>query len=280
MQLTAHGDVAAFLAAAGALLAADEARHNLMYGICTTLTESPSTYPEAYFWTVAEGGAPLAALLRTPPFNFVVAKPVRDEALVFAAEQLRASGVDVPGVLGGVPEVEVFACAWIDSPRLRMSQGVYAASAIRLPEGVPGEMRLATLDDRDLIVEWMRVFSDEALPADAPHVDVVDVTERRLRSETAGMALWEVDGRSVSMCGFGNPTPHGIRIGPVYTPPELRRAGYGSALTASTSKRLLDAGCDFCFLHTDLANPTSNSIYTRIGYELVCEAADYAFDDA
>jgi uncharacterized protein len=275
MRLKSHEDVTAFLAAADPLLGADEARHNLIYGICATLMESPGVYPEAYFWTVEDDG-PVAALLRTPPFNFAIARPLRAEALVFAAEQLRAEGIDAPGVTGGVPEAEWFARAWMDEPRLRMAQGIYAAREIRVPD-VPGEMRLATFDDRDLLVDWIRAFQDEALPDEAPHFDIVAAVERRLRSTTGGMALWDADGRAVSMCGFGGRTPSGIRIGPVYTPPELRGRGYGSAVTAVASKRLLDGDRDFCFLYTDLANPTSNKIYMNIGYEFVCDSADYAF---
>lgn len=277
MELREHADVSAFLAAAGSLLAADEARHNLIYGICSTLVDTPDAYPEAYFWTIEAGGT-VAAVLRTPPFNFAVARPVHDEALVFAAERLRSEGFDAPGVTGAVPEADAFAHAWTPSPRLRMAQGIYAAREIRPLTGVPGELRLATLEDRPLVLDWMYAFRDEALPDEAPHLDMAAVVDRRLRSATAGLALWEVGGRVVSMAGFGGRTPHGIRIGPVYTPPKLRGHGYGSAVTAAASKRLLDGGCDFCFLYTDLENPTSNKIYVDIGYEFVCDSVDYAFD--
>lgn len=276
MRLQTHEDVAAFLAAADSVLAADEPRHNLIYGICDTLVNTPTAYPEAYFWTVEEDET-LAALLRTPPFNIVLAQPLRDEAITFAAEQLRSEGVDTPGVVGAVPEVDLFAQTWTDAPRLRMSTGIYAARKVRLPEEVPGAMRIAMPEDSELLVEWITAFDTEAIPADAPHVDVVEAVDRRVRSETAGFALWETDGRVVSMCGFGGRTPHGIRIGPVYTPPELRGHGYGSAVTAHATKCLLDGDRDYCFLYTDLANPTSNKIYMNIGYEFVCDSADYAF---
>jgi hypothetical protein len=82
----------------------------------------------------------------------------------------------------------------------------------------------------------------------------------------------------VSLAGWGGPTPNGIRIGPVYTPPEHRRRGYGSAVTAAASERNLDRGCRFCFLYTDLANPTSNRIYMDLGYEPVGDSAEYRFE--
>jgi predicted GNAT family acetyltransferase len=63
----------------------------------------------------------------------------------------------------------------------------------------------------------------------------------------------------------------------VYTPPEHRGHGYGSAVTAAASQIALDRGKRFCFLYTDLANPTSNAIYTRIGYRPVCDSREIAF---
>ena len=99
----------------------------------------------------------------------------------------------------------------------------------------------------------------------------------RLGAGDGGFPLWEDGGAVVSASGWGGPTPNGIRIGPVYTPPELRGRGYATALVAELSQTLLDEGRRFCFLFTDLANPTSNAIYERIGYVRVCEAAMISF---
>ena len=72
-------------------------------------------------------------------------------------------------------------------------------------------------------------------------------------------------------------TPKGIRIGGVYTPPDERRRGYATALVAEVSRIKLAEGKALCFLFTDLANPTSNSIYQKIGYRPVCDFAEYRF---
>lgn len=103
------------------------------------------------------------------------------------------------------------------------------------------------------------------------------MVDRRLAG-SGGFALWIVDGRASSIAGYGGQTPNGMRIGPVYTPPALRRRGYAGALVAALTQHLLDTGCQYCFLYTDLANPTSNGVYTGVGYDLVCESVDYAFD--
>jgi hypothetical protein len=84
----------------------------------------------------------------------------------------------------------------------------------------------------------------------------------------------------VSLSGYSGPTPTGIRIGPVYTPPPHRRRGYATSLVAEQSRWLLERGHRSCFLFTDLSNSTSNSIYAAIGYRRVCESMEYRFRDA
>ena len=103
------------------------------------------------------------------------------------------------------------------------------------------------------------------------------MVDARLASQVAGVALWIDDGSVCSLAGFGGPTPNGIRIGPVHTPLASRGRGYGTTVTARLSRLLLERGHRFCFLYTDLANPTSNAIYTRIGYEPVCDSREISF---
>ncbi len=69
MELRTHADVHSFLDAAGPLLLRDEARHNLIFAICTTLVEAPAAYPGFRLWTVESGGESVGAALMTPPFN-------------------------------------------------------------------------------------------------------------------------------------------------------------------------------------------------------------------
>jgi predicted GNAT family acetyltransferase len=137
-------------------------------------------------------------------------------------------------------------------------------------------MRPYQESDRELVIGWMDAFIDEALP-EAPPEDAEHWLERTLSNPDGGVMLWLDGEQPVSFSGYGGLTPNGIRVGPVYTPPELRRRGYASALVAELTKMLLDGGRKFCFLFTDLANPTSNSIYQRVGYEPVSDADQWVF---
>ena len=75
-------------------------------------------------------------------------------------------------------------------------------------------------------------------------------------------------------------TYHGVSLNLVYTPPELRRRGYGTACVAAFSQHLLDAGATFCALFADLSNPASNGLYLKIGYRGIGDFEQYAFAPA
>ena len=90
--------------------------------------------------------------------------------------------------------------------------------------------------------------------------------------------LWDSE-IPVSIACSTRSTPNGVGINMVYTPPEHRKKGYASACVAALSQKLLDKGYKFCFLFTDLSNPTSNKIYQDIGYQPVADWNNYSFSD-
>jgi len=279
VEVVELAEPAEFLARAQPLLLADEARHNLILGIAGTLRDSPHLYSEHQLWLVLDGEAVVGAALRTPPYNLVLARPRVEQA-----QQALVSAIDghLPGVTAAVPEVDVFAEAWqakTGATRIvRLAEKIYALERVLPVEGVPGEARPADDRDRPLLRAWLRDFGVEALrETNHDEARTERLLDHRLGSESAGFTIWE-DGLPVSLAGFGGATPNGVRIGPVYTPPALRGRGYGSAVTAAVSAERLASGLRFCFLYTDVTNPTSNKIYTDIGYEPVCDAVDYAFE--
>ena len=278
-QLT---DPADFLAAAGPLLLQDEARNNLILGLAGTLRDSSTSYPSFHLWIASDGDVVVAAALQTPPFNLVLAGT--DDGVAGLAKALLDDGVELPGVTGAVPEVDTFTARWQAgtgvTAAVRMRQRIYGLEQLRPAAAVSGRAREATKADRDLLVAWVRAFADESLgDIPSPADDVEPTVDHRLQSDFGGFMLWE-DEEPVSLAGWGGRTPNGIRIGPVYTPPEHRRRGFGSAVTAAVSARQLAAGRRFCFLYTDLANPTSNKIYMDLGYAPICDSVYYAFESA
>jgi len=92
-----------------------------------------------------------------------------------------------------------------------------------------------------------------------------------------GFTVWETADGPVSLAGRTRAVAGQARIGPVYTPPEHRGRGYGGAVTIAVSQQALAAGVNDVLLYTDLANPTSNALYQRLGYQPVTDSVQLRF---
>jgi predicted GNAT family acetyltransferase len=279
MELRRFPRVEDFLAAATPFLVEREAEHNLILGVTGNLRDAPETFePDPYLATVTAGGKVVVAAMQTPPFQLVLSEIEDPAALdVLAADLVER---DLPGVLGPVEHVGSFVemrTARGGRPgHLHISERIFRLTEVRPPRPVAGHARIAEPGDRDLVARWIEAFMLEAL-GHADPAEVAANTGRWLAGQGRTLHLWQ-DGEVVSLAGVGSPTPNGIRIGPVYTPPEVRNRGYASALVATVSQAQLDGGRRFCFLFTDQANPTANHIYETIGYEHVRDLAFWRFE--
>ena len=101
--------------------------------------------------------------------------------------------------------------------------------------------------------------------------------ERATRLINQRQAFFWFNGEPVALATLTGPTPNGVRVSLVYTPPEHRGRGYASNLVARLSQHALDSGRKYCFLFTDQANPVSNSIYQKIGYRPVSDSERWEF---
>ena len=279
-----HATVDAFLASCGDFLAQREAEHNLLLGICTAVRATPELFAEdaPTFFTVTDAsGRVVAASLRTPPHNEVLSQVDDPDAAEVLADAL--VGQPLPGVLAPTEIVGRFLERWSERTgqraHLEVAERIFRLDAVIAPQRpARGSWRMAAPADRDLVAKWIVDFSVEALPESPQPEDPLGTADRWIAGIYRRIYLWEDDGRAVSMVGAGGETPTGIRIGPVDTPPAERGRGYATSLTAAASADQLARGRRFCFLFTDLANPTSNSIYQGIGYRPVCDVDQYRFD--
>ena len=150
---------------------------------------------------------------------------------------------------------------------------LYRLGTLRSPNCVAGAARLGTDDDRGQLVEWMELFFRETFSqrdeaAAERFVDPANQVGDRF-------VVWDVNGTPVSMAMLRTPAADVSRIGPVFTPRNLRGHGYGSAVTAADLAHR--AGTPDVVLFADLANPVSNAIYQRIGFEPVADSVRIDF---
>jgi GNAT superfamily N-acetyltransferase len=227
--------------------------------------------------TVDASDGVVGLAVQTPPHPAVVASPDADVA-VRIADAWHAAGRALPGVTGPVAGGAAFARRWTGLTgrphRIVMREGLHVLGEFSPATGVRGRARTAGTGDLDLVVRWLEEFETEAM-SHLPARPDVEVLRRRLAA--GELVLWEDAGVAVSLAVWR--TAGGVgRIGPVYTPPEHRRHGYGAAVTSAATQAILDAGAE-AMLYTDLANPTSNGVYARLGYRMTTEAADWVFDE-
>lgn len=277
MELRLHSDLAEFVRLTGPLYGADPVTHTV--AITVTSQRLTGTVPAddvRTLLTVHSGPSVVGAALRTHPWPLLVSGlPVA--AATLAAAALTGHDPELDKVFGPRERAEAFAGAWCAATaaaaRTVMANRLFRLDQLIPPTRVPGQARPTQSGDRDLVARWQRAFAEEALPGQ-PEPER-DATVRQLAGDR-GMQLWTVHGTPVALAKASPPTCGMSRLGPVYTPPEHRGHGYGSAVTAAATRWALDGGARHVVLFTDLANPVSNSIYPRLGYRVVHDAVQLA----
>jgi hypothetical protein len=262
------------------VLEQNEAANNLMLGIAVRLHEFPERIKTPpYLATVEDGDRLLAAAVMTPPHRLILHAESDDpESLRLLARALITDSWHVPGVGGIVPMSRAFAETWTavtgQPHRAGMNERVYELRRVIPPAPpVPGALRVATEDDLPMMSEWVWGFMQDA-GLDGTVEGAHEIAELRIADRD--LFIWD-DGGPVSTVTKTRHSPHGMVVSLVYTPPVCRNRGYASAAVAALSQQLLDAGWEFCALFTDLANPTSNSIYQKVGYQPVADFDEYIF---
>ncbi len=272
-RVSVHEGPAAFLERAEAWLLEREDLNNLILSLAYARASGAApAEAEALFATVEEGDRVLGCVVRTPPHKVLVTDMPPDTAPIVAGA-LAQRYESIPAVLGPEPVASAVARSWVGlrggRTRPGMRQRIYRLDSVSPPSGVPGRLRVAAPEDIDLAADWGRRFAEDTGVAFERRREVVGRWVER-----GVLFLWQVDGTPCSIAVASGQTPRGVRVGYVYTPPELRRSGYASACVAALSQRLLDDGFGFCVLYTDLGNPTSNAIYRRVGYVPLADVMD------
>lgn len=281
MKVVRYPAPQAFLDAAEPFLLADEARNNLLLGVPARLNaRGPDAARGVYLATAVDGDDVVAAAMMTPPWRLVLSAAARPGAIGRLAEDVATVQPAPPGVEAEDAIAGEFVAVWRrltgEESKPTVHERIHRLDDVRPLPPVPGRLRPAADADRPLLVDWLQAFADEAFAEDPRPGDANTLIDARLGTPGEGFVFWEDTGPRC-LTGYGGGTKHGIRIGPVYTPPEHRNRGYGTACVAEISRQLLARGRRFCMLYTDLANPQSNRIYRRIGYEPLCDVLAYRF---
>jgi predicted GNAT family acetyltransferase len=276
MKVHRYEDASQFYEGVKDYLLSEEALHFLLLGISNVLIYNPERYGEKpYLATVETDGNIVAVAMRTPPHRLLLSK-LQDFAAVEAIAQDLHLIQSLPGVTAPMNEAKAFAEVWRSltgqSYQLIKKLRCFQLEKVQPISSAQGNLRIATETDKELLLHWYEAFSVET--SGSVESDPKRWLEHTLQQRTA--YIWQ-DEAPVSIACGGGITPNGASIAMVYTPLEYRKKGYACACVAALSQTLLNQGYKYCFLFTDLANPTSNHIYQSIGYQPVSDWYDYSF---
>lgn len=267
MQLRGFDSASAFQAAAEPWLVSAERENNLL------LTTLAAARPDGVSrgWMVFADALPQLALFQTPPHYFLLSRGVA-YAAVCAATQLNP---EVPGVFGPSAVAQAFAKRWSERTG-RLSVVTNEMTFFTLERVAPftrpqGSLRPATTADFAELAPIAAAAAREMnLSKSEQDPEQVERTLRRAIAE-GRQFVWAHGSTIRTMASYVDARPQGgARIRGVYTPPEFRGRGYGTAVTGALAELLLARGQDWVSLFADNANPTSNGIYRRLGFEPGC----------
>jgi predicted GNAT family acetyltransferase len=284
MQIREYQDPELLLERVEEFLLRSESVNNLALGILYSLIkrDKKERHSKNHFFGLIESNQEVILVLVRTAHNLVLSGEGNgiNEAINEAVIYLSKAGHSIPGVVGTNEVATTFAEAWKkkhSSPiSVSMRQRIYRLDTVNNLTLSSGKLRVANLNDIDLISKWVYDFSEEALDPISKE-QVKELVEQGINDSS--IFLWEDQQAIVSMAKKTRPTRNGVVINLVYSPPLYRGQGYATSCVASLSQKLLDDGYKFCSLYTDLDNPTSNKIYMRIGYKPMKDSIVYSFGE-
>lgn len=275
-------DIDAFGESARAFLAAEPIRNTMLISVPTMLRKRGllafGDEPPRFGWFEDAHGTVGAALVQTPAHPMLLSQ-LPDGAAPSLVRALLAADWQISAVNAPSATADAFAATWCaatgTSAAVRMRNRLYRLGDLVDPTPAPsGSARLATMDDLDLLIAWYTDFAEEI---GEPAGNVQRAVGDRVENEC--MLLWQVDDVPVSMVGISLLLDgDGVRVGPVYTPKERRGRGYAGGATAAGCRLAYERGAREISLFTDLANPTSNALYQRLGFESMEDRAVIDFE--
>lgn len=284
MELKQHYNIDTYLKETLRYLEQDESLNNLMLGICNRIKDDPNYYTNVYMTTVSKKGGLVLAAIKTDMEKLIIygTRDECDEAIELIVKDILSKSIYIPGV-AGPKELSKRVCEiWSkhvnSNVRLDMNMRVYELKEVKRDLIEKGTLRLANERDIEFIAKGIYEFEiDAGLNSKSNKGKCLEEAQNRILDKA--IYLWGYEGKVVSMAAKTRPTQNGVTIALVYTPKRLRKKGYATSCVASLSQHLLDCGYKFCTLSADLANPISNSIYTKIGYKSIGDFNSYIIEN-
>ena len=274
MHLLRLDSAAAFEAAAGSWLAADDRTNNLILSRLHAARFSD----DVKSWLAMDGDTPQLALLETPLDLVLSGGSVRGAE--FLADSV---DVDVRQVVGPAEVADAFATRLQQktgcSANVNMEMTFYTLERVAVVSSPAGCMRAAMRTELDELAP-LAIAAEREMGVHAEERDPAAIESTLRQAIDDGQQFVWAEGPSIrAMASYVSPFKNaGARIRGVYTLPAFRGRGYGSAITAALVAQLLEGGQAWVALFADNANRTSTGIYRRLGFQAHSIFRTWRFD--
>jgi hypothetical protein len=266
------------LAARGYLLA-QEAEHNLLLALVDRAS-SQAADPTAAFAVAYSNKSVVGVAVSAPARGrLLVLSRMTDDVALALADALAAGPVAVPAVKGPAAASAAFASRWSTLKGLRNVIGVreriLCARTLVPPRPTPGQSLCAAPTHFQVLRSWCDAFFGDIA---GRHVPMPDARIRELVDARAFYLRLNADGDPCSMAARVRESANGATIGLVYTPPALRGFGYATNCVAAVCSDVFASRKAYCALYADANNPTSNRLYSSLGFEEVGTTQEFLFE--
>jgi hypothetical protein len=283
LEIRFYENINEFYEIAFPFLLKKEVENSLYLSILNNLKKNIERYGEEppVLFTVNEGNDIKLVSLRTPPYNQLISYTDKLETIDILIDALVKRKDNIPGVLGFKEGVQRFSKLWREKMGLKskitMNERLYMLKKVAEETLGNNKFIKATDSHEKIVFQWGRAFMLEVLPDRTSEMIERSLGHLGKDIKEGSIFLLFDNNIPVSMARRSGKSVNGIAVNLVYTPPSLRRKGYATECVAKLSKLLLEEGNEYCFLFTDLSNPTSNSIYQKIGYRPIIDVDEYHF---
>ena len=283
IEIITHNHANELISLSGNYLEQNESENNRPLGYAYRLAKYPPAHDSELplLLSILEHGKTVGVAIMLSSYGSITLSRIGtsiEAAVVQLVHHLREIEVGISGIIGPAAEAQAFSDCWIEGmpsifSKVAMRMRVFKARKVANLPLSPGKLRLARPEDHPLMAQWIADYSEEV--GKTMSFDNAKNWVKKL-IQNQQLYIWDIEG-PVSIACVDRPTRNGVAILGVYTPPEHRNKGYATSCVWSLTQKMLTDRYSFCSLYTDLSNPTSNSIYTKIGYVPIGDALAFDF---
>lgn len=250
----------------------NESYNNLGYGLINSILKQERKFDKWRVWILKKTFHEIVGVLVNTDFDKgLIVSVVKTEIAKFIGENYQVFRVPNGEIIGEKENVITIMKSLNYSYETVMDQGVYELKKEQLviPDFCENlKLSLLTKEFYELVLDWGIMFGQECFPKKTLVEINKEITSFLTRNfKRNSIFILRKSGVPVSMACQNRETKNSQSISFVFTPKEHRGQGYGSLVTGLISKNSFDEkGKIACNLYTDLTNPTSNSIYKKLGY--------------